>query len=150
MMFSFGWWLVAPHWKDLIMKSRYLPCPSLAITSLHWEGLQIAAQQSWAPGNGSVVVVTPPIPPGSGPTLSERDRRLAARHEERRFGFRLRRWRDGWCCPSSCDLSLRNSISVCGLRSLPGNVMCTQHIDVTARRGCGRKYWATCAEAKLA
>ena len=49
------------------------------------EGLRIAAQQGWAPGNASVVVVAPGVPPGSGSVLlSERDRRLAARHEERR------------------------------------------------------------------
>ncbi|CAM9375784.1 unnamed protein product [Ectocarpus fasciculatus] len=39
----------------------------------------------WAPGHAPAIAMTAVgIPPGSGATLSERDRRLAARHEERR------------------------------------------------------------------
>eukprot|EP00752_Nemacystus_decipiens_P012874 g11397.t2 len=47
-------------------------------------GLRIAAQKGWAPGNTPAIPIPVVIPPGSGTTLSERDRRLAARHAERR------------------------------------------------------------------
>ncbi|CAM9579501.1 unnamed protein product [Ectocarpus sp. 4 AP-2014] len=38
----------------------------------------------WAPGHAPAAMTAVGIPPGSGAALSERDRRLAARHEERR------------------------------------------------------------------
>lgn len=50
-----------------------------------WEGLRIAAQEGWVPGTAPAVAMALGIPPGSGATLSERDRRLAARHQERRY-----------------------------------------------------------------
>lgn len=52
------------------------------------EGLRITAQQKWVPGKTAAVPFQVVIPPGSGATLSERDRRLAARHEERRCDVR--------------------------------------------------------------
>lgn len=68
--------------------SQYLGVPfSCFSVGFHiGEGLRIAAQPQWAPGHAAAIAMTAvSIPPGSGATLSERDRRLAARHEERRY-----------------------------------------------------------------
>ncbi|CAM9516223.1 unnamed protein product, partial [Hapterophycus canaliculatus] len=58
--------------------SMFIPQPQAG------SGLRMPAEQRWAPGNTSVVAIPVGIPPGSGATLSERDRRLEVRRDERR------------------------------------------------------------------